>query len=167
MQRRMAETFQSLERDEQGYATANALLAIVSAMKAIPGRKSVVFFSEGLAIPPNVQSQFDSVIDAANRANVSIYPMDAAGLRTESTTKETAGRRQRSQRRDAGTQSHGRRDRPADDDGAREERRPAARRSAQRPRQLADQTGGFLIANTNDLRGGFSASIPTCGTTTC
>ena len=94
----MAETFQSLERDEQGYATANALMAVVSAMKAIPGRKSVVFFTEGLSIPPNVKARFESVIDAANRANVSIYPMDAAGLRTLSTTKETAGRRQRGER---------------------------------------------------------------------
>ena len=89
IQRRMAETFQSLERDEQGFATANALMAVVSAMKAIPGRKSVVFFTEGLAIPPNVKARFESVIDAANRSNVSIYPMDAAGLRTLSTTKET------------------------------------------------------------------------------
>ena len=33
--------------------------------------------------------------------------------------------------------------------------------------QLADQTGGFLIANTNDLRGGFQPHRhATCGTTT-
>ena len=61
----MAETFQSLERDEAGYATANALMAVVSAMKAIPGRKSVVFFTEGLAIPDNVKQRFQGVVDAA------------------------------------------------------------------------------------------------------
>src|SRR4029453_12604630 len=83
------ESFQSLERDQQGYATSNSLLAIVNALRALPGRKSVVFFSEGLSIPPNVQSQFLSVIAAANRANVSIYPMDAAGLRTEGQLEET------------------------------------------------------------------------------
>ena len=48
-----------------------------------------MFFSEGLSIPPNVKPRFMSVIAAANRANVSIYPMDAAGLRTESTLTET------------------------------------------------------------------------------
>ena len=58
-------------------------------MRTLPGRKSVIFFSEGLAIPPAVVAQFRSVIDTANRANVSIYAMDAAGLRTESTSKET------------------------------------------------------------------------------
>ena len=50
----------------------------------LPGRKSLVLFSEGLAIPPAVQRLFLGVIDAANRANVSIYAMDAAGLRAES-----------------------------------------------------------------------------------
>ena len=83
------ETFDVLERDQQGYATSNSLLALVNSMRALPGRKSVIFFSEGLAIPPAVVAQFRSVIDTANRANVSIYAMDAAGLRTESTSKET------------------------------------------------------------------------------
>ena len=43
-----------------------------------------MLFSEGIAIPPAVQRLFLGVIDAANRANVSIYTMDAAGLRGES-----------------------------------------------------------------------------------
>ena len=155
IQRRMAETFQSLERDEQGYATANALMAVVSAMKAIPGRKSVVFFTEGLAIPPNVKSRFESVIDAANRSNVSIYPMDAAGLRTLSTTKETLDGVN-----EASAVTLGRNptadvsDRPMmmalekNEDLLRADPHSGLDR-------LADQTGGFLIANTNDLRGGF------------
>ena len=61
-------------------------MSVVTGMRALPGRKSIVFFSEGLAIPPNVQERFMAVIDAANRANVSIYPMDAMGLRTDSAT---------------------------------------------------------------------------------
>ena len=105
MQLDTLETFQSLERDQQGYATSNSLLAIVSAIRSVPGRKSVVFFSEGLSIPPNVQSQFVSVIDAANRANVSIYPMDAAGLRTESPLERNEGGRQRRKPARAGAQS--------------------------------------------------------------
>ena len=61
---------------------------MVNGLKATPGRKTVVFFSEGLAIPANVQAQFRSVITSANRANVSIYAIDAGGLRTESGTRE-------------------------------------------------------------------------------
>jgi hypothetical protein len=88
MQQRMLETFDTLERDQRGYATANGLLAVVSGMRNMPGRKAIIFFSEGLSIPPNVQERFLAVVAAANRANVSIYSMDAAGLRTESTLRE-------------------------------------------------------------------------------
>ena len=38
--------------------------------------------------PPNVQAQFKSVIHNANRSNVSVYAMDAAGLRVASSTNE-------------------------------------------------------------------------------
>jgi VWFA-related protein len=85
MQARTEETFEALQRDQQGYATTNGLMAIVNSMSRLPGRKAVLFFSEGLSIPPNVQQHFRSVIHAANRANVSVYAVDAAGLRAEST----------------------------------------------------------------------------------
>jgi VWFA-related protein len=78
------ETFEVLQRDQQGYATTNGLMAIVNSMSRLPGRKAVLFFSEGIAIPPNVQQHFRSVINAANRANVSVYAVDAAGLRADS-----------------------------------------------------------------------------------
>lgn len=85
MQSRMQETFEQLQRDQQGYATTNGLMALVNTLQRLPGRKAVIFFSEGMALPPNVQNHFRSVINAANRANVSVYSVDAAGLRTEST----------------------------------------------------------------------------------
>jgi VWFA-related protein len=156
MQLRMLQQFDVLERDQQGYATSNGLMAIVSAMRDVPGRKSVVFFSEGLSIPEKVQSQFISVIDAANRSNVSIYPMDAAGLRTESTTKET--------RDGIASASLANLDRNPSRDQTGEPMMAALERNEALLRadphsglgMLADQTGGFLIANTNDLRAGFS-----------
>ena len=89
MRARTEETFEALQRDQQGYATTNGLMAIVNSMSRLPGRKAVLFFSEGVSIPPNVQQQFRSVIHAANRANVSVYAVDAAGLRTDSTLKAT------------------------------------------------------------------------------
>jgi VWFA-related protein len=156
MQSRSLERFESLERDQQGYATSNALLAIVSAMKPIAGRKSVIFFSEGLSIPANVQQQFVSVIDAANRANVSIYPMDAAGLRTtnpltytrEGVEAASAATLARNPTRDVS-------DRPMTE--ALERNEDLLRADPQSGLgTLADQTGGFLIANSNDLRSGFA-----------
>jgi VWFA-related protein len=156
MQQRMLTQFDALERDQQGYSTSNALMAVVSAMRAVPGRKSVIFFSEGLQIPTNVQSQFISVIDAANRSNVSIYPMDAAGLRTESTQKET-----REGILNASRDSLNRNPSRDMSDGpmmAALERNEDLLRADPHSGlgTLAEQTGGFLIANTNDLRGGFT-----------
>src|SRR5206468_9270740 len=84
MQAKMLQDFEVMARDQQGYATTNGLLAIINTLRRLPGRKSLVFFSEGIAIPPAVQRLFQGVIDAANRANVSIYTIDAAGLRAES-----------------------------------------------------------------------------------
>ncbi len=81
MTRRSLETFEVLERDQQGYATSNGLLAVVNSMRSLPGRKAVIFFSEGLSIPPNVVAHFRSVINQANRINVSVYTIDSAGLR--------------------------------------------------------------------------------------
>src|SRR5262249_12264634 len=89
MQIRMNETFEMLDRNQQGFATINSLLAVVNSMRNLPGRKTVIFFSEGLSLPPAVVEQFRSVINAANRANVSVYTVDAAGLRIDSPNLET------------------------------------------------------------------------------
>lgn len=90
MTRRAIEGFEVLERGQQGYATTDGLLAVINAMGRLPRRKALIFFSEGVAIPTAVQTQFRSVISAANRANVSIYTVDAAGLRAQSANAEAA-----------------------------------------------------------------------------
>ncbi|HEX8293014.1 MAG TPA: VWA domain-containing protein [Pyrinomonadaceae bacterium] len=90
MTRRAVEGFEILERGQQGYATTDALLSVINAMSRLPRRKALIFFSEGVAIPTAVQAQFRSVISAANRANVSIYTVDAAGLRAQSANAEAA-----------------------------------------------------------------------------
>jgi VWFA-related protein len=155
MQRRTLETFEMLERDQQGVSTSNALLAVVNGMRALRGRKSVIFFSEGVAIPANVAARFRSVVDTANRANVSIYAMDAAGLRTESTSKETRDNinaaAQRTLQRNPTTDVVG-----APMTEALERNEDLLRRDPHSGLgQLADETGGILIRNTNDLTGGF------------
>jgi VWFA-related protein len=152
MESRMLETFETLERNQQGYATVNGLLSLVNSMRNLPGRKSVIFFSEGLSLPPAVVAQFTSVINAANRANVSVYAVDAAGLRIESPTLE-ASREINSMAQRRMNQAHQSRD---DTSGpmmkALERNEDLLRLNPQTGlSQLADQTGGFLISNTNDL----------------
>jgi VWFA-related protein len=90
MTRRAVEGFEILERGQQGFATTDALLSVINAMSRLPRRKALIFFSEGVAIPTVVQAQFRSVISAANRANVAIYTVDAAGLRAQSSNAEAA-----------------------------------------------------------------------------
>jgi hypothetical protein len=71
MQQRSLQAFDALERDQQGYSTANALMAVVTSMRTLPGRKAVVFFSEGLSIPTNAQERFLSVRRPTGRTSAS------------------------------------------------------------------------------------------------
>jgi VWFA-related protein len=155
MRTRMLETVEALERDQQGYATTNGLMAVVSALSRLTGRKTVIFFSEGLAIPPNVQRFFRSVINAANRANVSIYPIDAAGLRLDSPMAETTreinslGRRRSAQAASGLESTQGPMTRELERNEDLLRLNPHSGLG-----QLADETGGFLIRETNDLSAG-------------
>ena len=77
---RAAEGYERIEQTEKGQATTDGLLAIVAAMGGLPGRKAIIFFSEGVSVPTSVSANFRTVISNANRANVSIYAVDAMGL---------------------------------------------------------------------------------------
>ncbi|HEY7183945.1 MAG TPA: VWA domain-containing protein [Blastocatellia bacterium] len=154
MQMQMNETFETLERNQQGYATVNGLLALVNSMRNLPGRKTVVFFSEGLSLPPAVVEQFKSVIHAANRANVSVYTVDAAGLRIDSPNLE-ATREINSMAERRMNQVH-RTQEPSGPLMKGLERNEDLLRLNPHSGlgELADQTGGFLIHDTNDLSAG-------------
>jgi VWFA-related protein len=58
-----------------------ALAAICEAQRTIPGKKTLVLFSEGFVSPEVLDWQVQSTVDIANRANVAIYVIDAAGLK--------------------------------------------------------------------------------------
>jgi VWFA-related protein len=152
----MLRTFDALERDQQGFATTNGLLAVVNGLKAVPGRKTIVFFSEGLAIPANVQARFRDVIASANRANVSIYAVDAGGLRVESGLKEARDEIVQAARDRAAQEATGR-DAMGGSMTARLERNEDLLRLSPESGlgQLASETGGFLVNNTNDASRGF------------
>ncbi len=149
----MLQAFETLERDQQGLTTTNALLALVNALRTLPGRKAVVFFSEGLALPDRVVATLASVISEANRGGVSFYAADAAGLRVRSAADET--RREVSTMADAigsatetdntlGGQQSMTRLMERSGDALRLD--PASGLGA-----LARETGGFLIRDTNNI----------------
>ncbi len=152
MNRRLLENFESLQRDQQGYATTNGLISVVGSLGALSGRKTILFFSEGLSIPPNVQARFRSVIHAANRANVSVYTLDAAGLRIESTGSEAARELAALANRRINQAYSGRDDTSGPLMRALERNEDLLRLDPHSGLgQLAQETGGFLISETNNL----------------
>ncbi len=157
MQSKMIHDFEVMEHDQQGYADTNGLFAIINAMRGLPGRKSLVLFSEGIFIPPAVQRLFLGVIDAANRANVSIYTMDAAGLRAESKQAEIRDQVNEAAKRGIDTAYAGsNRSNSSPLTKGLEDNEDVLRQDPHSSLgELAQDTGGLLFENTNNLRQGF------------
>jgi VWFA-related protein len=152
MQLRMLETFRPLLEEFHGHASLAALRAVVGAMATLPGRKSILYFSEALPLTDAVKPKFESLIQEANRNNITFYAVDAAGLRVHS---EEA--RLRRNVEVAGAQGIG--DVQRDNSGAWTkdiERQSDLLSSHVSLRRLAKETGGFMIDDTNDLTSGFA-----------
>jgi VWFA-related protein len=66
---------------QQARPVLAALGAIAEGLRPIPGKKTVVLFSQGFVTPAVLDWQVQSTIDIANRANVAVYIIDSAGLR--------------------------------------------------------------------------------------
>src|SRR5262249_21885178 len=70
----------NLQRQQQGTASLYPLLALMRGQQTLAGRKTVLYISQGLQVPPSLEQVFRSTISAANRSNVSVYAIDARGL---------------------------------------------------------------------------------------
>ncbi|HEX6185248.1 MAG TPA: VWA domain-containing protein [Pyrinomonadaceae bacterium] len=133
--------------------TLGALNFIVRGMGELPGRKSVILFSGGFPVFPDPRNptstgDTDRVVeslrrlsDAANRAAVVLYTIDARGLvYTGPTAADSIG-------------------------NARQAQRVLQQRSAELVRNqeglsyLAEQTGGIFIKNSNDLGKGVERAL--------
>jgi len=57
-----------------------AIRNLANSLRTVPGRKTLILFSEGFPLTSERQPELDATIDAANRANVAIYAIDARGL---------------------------------------------------------------------------------------
>jgi VWFA-related protein len=152
----MIRAFDTLDRETRGYDTSLVLLSIVQSLSFYPGRKTIVFFSEGLPASPALSARLDVMIDAANRANITTYAVDANGLRSRSTAtnmrKELeAFADERFAQLTTGTD---RTEQPLSmglervEDTMRLDSRTGLAR-------LAEDTGGFLVEGSNDLSSAF------------
>lgn len=131
-----------LEAPQQQAAQATSLSGLASMMARFAGRKSVILFSEGLAVSPRM----DGVLALAQDGNVTFYTIDASGLsaggpkalpRSEIDPSELTGS---SQIRRASWQKSFPEMDPTSGLGP-----------------LADRTGGFYVSDTNDLKSALSA----------
>jgi VWFA-related protein len=150
----MLRVTEALQREQQGQSSLYGLLGLIREQRELTGRKTVIYFSEGLQVPPSLVEVLRTSISEANRANVSVYAVDARGLITSrlgqsgnellTQTSQTSQRQTRSShpvtREEVMISEH-----------AEESIRMNTQEALA---DLAQSTGGLLIANTNDLRSG-------------
>ncbi|HEY6554963.1 MAG TPA: VWA domain-containing protein, partial [Vicinamibacteria bacterium] len=145
-----------LERQLQGESSIFGLMALANQQQKLAGRKTILYFSEGLQVTSRLEQVFRSAVSEANRANVSVYAVDAGGLKTQN---QLIGSQARLQRAQAAVQrqqmSRGGVAVTPDEVMAGETVEESLRVNTQGTLgDLAESTGGFLIANTNDMKAG-------------
>jgi VWFA-related protein len=65
------------------YGARSVVLALRSLAKnlaGVPGRKTLILFTSGFPLNSEIRSEVTAAIDACNKANVAIYPIDVRGL---------------------------------------------------------------------------------------
>lgn len=147
-----ANSWERLERFFQGHKTTDVLLTAAAALSSLPGRKTLVYFSDGIALPDPVVAKFNDVVATANRGQVTIYGIDTAGLRVGSQDADT--------RRDV--MAMGNAGLAINADGGNSTNLPTLERNEDVLRRspriglalLSKPTGGFMIDSTNDLANG-------------
>jgi VWFA-related protein len=125
-----------------------AIKAIATAEKDIPGRKTLVLFSEGFVITPTLEDTMRDAVDTANKANLAIYAVNTKGL----TEKAVSNRGElESINANLGRTRVG----SSAGESLFDRARQVGSDQDESPlRFIASSTGGFLIRNTNDFEVG-------------
>jgi VWFA-related protein len=131
----------------------NALKALVQGVQPMPGRKSVLYFTSGLYLGNELDTMFENLKGAANRANVTFYSVDTRGVMTYtqngSATSQLKGAANASASLTTRTSGAVTKDEVLAADNAENSGRSNIQLKI---RELAESTGGFLIGDSNDLR---------------
>lgn len=72
--------FAGLEADFGARSVFLALRKLAKGLASAPGRKTLVFLSSGFTMTLELESELNAVIDACNKSNVAVYPIDVRGL---------------------------------------------------------------------------------------
>ena len=148
-------TIEEMRRDQDNFrasifatGTLGAINYVVRGMDELPGRKSIMLISDGFKLfetdrngmrdYSRVLESLRRLVDAANRASVVVYTLDARGLAyTGLTAADNTGGRS-----------------PDEIESDLSNRRNDLFDTQEGLIYLAKQTGGLAIRNTNDLSGG-------------
>lgn len=131
----------------EGMDAMDSLRELVRAQEKLPGRKVILYLSDGLAFPVNRREVVDNIISYANRTGVSFYTVDTRGLNSEDPMMSSLSNLQR-----VGAESSAQRVDPRS--GHREDddvQLTAASNSQMALRELAESTGGFAVTNSNEI----------------
>ena len=78
------EDSQKIVEDQHIPAALAGMIALSRAQQNVAGRKLILFFSEGLRPSSKTEDLTKEVVEAANRAGVSIYTVDTSGVAAKS-----------------------------------------------------------------------------------
>jgi VWFA-related protein len=151
MELRMEQGYRQMLAEYSGQASIAGLRSLIEGLRALEGRKSIVYFTESLSITAQQKAKFEALIGEANRANVTFYPVDALGLRVHSEEAKLSRNVTL-----AGSQGIGDTQRdpgPWTKELERQEQLLISNPTAVLNR-LANDTSGFVIENTNNLAAG-------------
>ena len=137
----------------ESIAFVSALVKVVDAVKADPGRKTVLLFSEGFMVPAGYEIVFADLQSRANRANVSFYGIDVRGLQLSSNLSSSGAALASAaaiseQQRNSGSGSPVTREQATQDDTTQSSMRSDV---VDTLAHLSSSTGGFLVTQTNDF----------------
>jgi VWFA-related protein len=144
---------QNLQRQQVGTSSLYPLMALVRGHRTLAGRKTLVYLSEGLQVPPQLDAVYRSVISEANLSNVSVYAIDARGLDTARAMEDARDALEAAREVSFDTQRSGGAGRISKEQIKLSETAESALRADVQAtmQELAESTGGFLIANTNNF----------------
>ncbi|HXB69461.1 MAG TPA: VWA domain-containing protein [Candidatus Acidoferrales bacterium] len=133
--------------------TLSALRALVDGQRSIPGRKSVIYFTWGMYLTPELDVPFHSLMSTANRDNVTFYSVDTRGVMTGAQNSGARSQLNGAARASATTMTQVSGPVTKEQVMASDNAEVSARSNVQESiRDLAESTGGFLIGDSNDLR---------------
>ena len=133
----------------QAMSAMDSLRELIRSQEKLPGRKVVLYLSDGLALPPGRPEVFQGLISLANRTGVTFYTVDTRGLSVEDSmipSQAAMGMTGAESRQRGSVTSSVAGYKEMDDAEL-----MAVSNTQLSMQELAESTGGFAVTNTNQI----------------